>query len=164
MDKFKESLDSILILYRDNVDLLTISSSIEDLFKEYSEQINKSEIKKSEKIGYDKGFKCGLFATSVTQFVIMIFVLAGLFCTIKGCNDSYAQQNIRFNYILGECTKGNYSICRSGWSEFNTSSNQTNEGLWNVANEFCYSFEETYYRKTKSPLILDEKKSYFKIR
>ena len=176
MTNFQQKLHEILALYKDGINILTISDDIEREVDNYCKSLED----KAYKDGFDEGKKSvDKFSRFFEVFPIVLGVVLALFAfawimsSFSGCEaDMQKERNAKIakreqyvpeiNATLKACSDGDFTGCRQGWLKFNTDEFIKDEGPYSRSNNTCQSFEEAYYNKTKSMLILDKDRAYFK--
>jgi hypothetical protein len=161
MTPFQEKIHNLLSLTKEGFDLLYVSDQIE---KEI--EINNRKI---EKESYDLGFKNGQKTANLQKSILhnagiavcLSSVLWICFWGADSCNKNsmaFDKQNelkkkateSDINNIIKACSQGDYATCKNGWLKYNTGE-YTDRAEHNLT---CQTFEEAYYNKTHTPLVL----------
>ena len=164
MTHLQEKIHDLLALTKEGFDLLYVSDQIE---KEI--EINNRKI---EKESYDLGFKNGQKTANLQKSIlhnagIAICLLSVLWICFWGA-DSCSKNSMAvdkqnelkkkaaepdINNIIKACSQGDYATCKNGWLKYNTKEYTKTSG-WVDHNLTCQTFEEVYYNKTHTPLVL----------
>jgi len=164
---YKQNLHNALLIFKDGVDLLVVSDQIETIIEDEKKISNKEGYDEGYAIGYENGMRADKAITGVAGVGICLLALGWIIGGIKGCNESNHQNALlsikrqeqmkpKIESYIKACSDGDYSTCRTGWLEFNTDEYQSYNGRYAT----CSSFEEAYYNKTHSMLVLTG--GYFK--